>query len=508
MKPTLDPQGRHAGADAGASRAGAGTPRLDVAGLLAAHEHELMDLHERHLNPALVAVLKTLGFDHNYVRGEGAYLFDGRGRRYIDCLGGYAVFACGRNHPVIRDAIKQAMDLDLPNLPGVGLFRCSGLLAKELVHMAPGATAHKPGELDMVYFASAGGEAMDSAIKFARRATGRTRIVYCHRSYHGLTLGSLSITGNAEFRDGFGPMMEGTVEIPFNDLAVLELELTRGDVAAFVTEPIQGKGVNIPAEDYLRRASGLCAKHGALFVVDEIQTGLGRTGTWFACEQFGAGDSWTPDILVLAKALSGGYCPVSAVLMKKWIHARTFDGMANCAKMQNTFGQNDLSMVAGLAALHVMRHERIVENANDVGKYLTDGLREKLSRYAMVKDVRGRGLMVAIEFGRPDTLVLRTAWDAVHKADASLFCQSIIVPLMAEHGVLAQVAGHRLDVIKLIPALVFSKADADEVIKALDATIGAIHKGVGPAWIIPRLGAAALKRFVPTARPGRPAAAV
>jgi acetylornithine/succinyldiaminopimelate/putrescine aminotransferase len=468
---------------------------FNLEALLKDHHHELMDLHEKHINPAVVAVLKTIGFDQNYVRGQGAYLWDDQGRRYIDCLGGYAVFACGRNHPAIRDAIAQAMNLDLPNLPGVGLFRVSGLLAKELIHLAPGATSDKPGELDTCFFASAGGEAIDAAIKFARQASGKNRIVHCARSYHGLTLGSLSITGNPEFRDGFGALLADVTEIPFNDPEALERELSKGDVGAFIVEPIQGKGVNMPADDYLRTCSKLCAKHGAIFIVDEIQTGLGRTGKWFASEHYGAGTDWTPDIMVIAKALSGGYVPVSAVLLKRWVHTKTFDGMAKCAKIQNTFSQNDLAMVAGLATLHVMKHERIVENARDVGTYLRDGLKAALSKYEMVKDVRGQGLMIAIEFGRPSALTLRMSWDAVHKVDPNLFCQSIIIPLMKDHAILTQVAGYKLDNIKLIPTLVLSRADADEIIKAFDATVGAVHKGAGPAWIVPKLAGATLKRF-------------
>ncbi|MCC6322399.1 MAG: aspartate aminotransferase family protein [Phycisphaerales bacterium] len=462
---------------------------------------DALRLHERYINPSVAAVLRTIGFDANYVRGEGAYLFDDQGRRYIDCLGGYAVFAAGRNHPVVRDALRQAMELDLPNLPGVGVFRTSGLLAKRLVELMPGAASDMSNPLDTVFFANSGAEAIDAAIKHARIATGRRGLVYCHRAYHGLTMGALSVNGNQEFREGFGPLLEHAQEIPFNDLGALEAALEKGDVAAFIVEPIQGKGVNIPAEDYLSRASALCRKHGSLLILDEIQTGLGRTGRMFACEHFNAGGGpgqWTPDIMVLAKALSGGYVPVSALITRRWIHSRVFPSMSHCARVQTTFGQNDLAMAAGLATLHVLEAEGIVENAAEIGGYLTERLREKLAGFQMVREIRGMGLMIAIEFGPPRSAGLRVGWELLHKLDASLFCQAVIMPLMSDHRILAQVAGHRLDVIKLIPPLVLSREDADEIVGAFEATVRACHQFGGPAWEVgKKLGAAAMKRFVP-----------
>lgn len=483
---------------------------FDLKSLLDANRTNALELFEEHVNPAFAAVLRTIGFDARYVRGQGAYLYDDKGNRYIDCLGGYAVFAAGRNHPTIRKALKDAMDLDLPNLPGVGTFRVAGLLARELGTLAP--RNPRTGEaLDMVWFASGGGEAMDAAIKHARAVTGRERLVYCTRAYHGLTFGSLSVTGNHEFRDGFGSMLSST-EVPFNDLSALERELSRGDVAAFIVEPIQGKGVNVPADGYLKAVRDLCTKHGTLFILDEIQAGMGRTGRWWAAEHFGmcgptsnfaaSPDAWAPDIMVIAKALSGGYIPTSALLTTRTIHSKVFSSMNNCSRIQNTFSMNDLSMVAGLASIHVIRHERLIENARDVGEHLMRGLKALADKYELVKDVRGRGLMVAIEFARPRSFLLAQAWDLLHKLDPSLFCQSMILPLMSDHKILAQVAGHRLDVIKLIPTLVFSKQDADDVIRALDICIANCHKFPGPTWEVgKKLGSAALRRFTPGSGP-------
>lgn len=457
---------------------------FDLDAVLKQHDGQFVDLHQQHVNPSFAAVLRTIGFDVDYVRGEGAYLFDKAGNRYIDCLGGYAVFNVGRNHPTVAKALRDALAMDLPNLPGVGPFRTSGILAKEL-------TALAPGDLDTVFFANSGTEAIEAALKFARLATGRQRVVHCRKAYHGLTMGSLSVNGNAEFRAGFGALLPFT-EIAFNDLAALEEALVGGDAAAFIVEPIQGKGVNLPDADYLAEAAALCRKHGTLLILDEVQTGFGRTGKMFACEHWDV----EPDIMVVAKGLSGGYVPVSAVISKRWIHQKVFSSMDRCSVHQVTFGMNELAMVAGLATLHVMKDERIVERTAAVGDYLMTSLRTLCERYEMLKQVRGKGLMIALEFGSPRSLKLKPAWQVMHKMDQSLFCQAVLMPLLTDHRILAQVAGHHMDIIKLIPPLTLSERDANEIVSAFDATIGACHRVTGPMWEVgSKLGMAALRRF-------------
>ncbi len=457
---------------------------LDLQKLLDDQGSSELGLIEQHINPAFAKVLRILGYDIRYTHGRGAYLYDDQGQRYIDCLGGYAVFSCGRNHPTIRSALKQAMDLDLPNLIKMGTPRLSGLLAKQLIELAPGG-------LDTVFFTNSGSEGVETSIKYARAATGRARIVHCRKAFHGLTLGALSVNGNAEFRDGFGPLLEPCTAIDFNDLASLEAELAKGDVAGFIVEPIQGKGVNIPSDDYLPAAAQLCQKYGTILIVDEVQTGFGRTGKMFACQHWGI----EPDIMVTAKALSGGYVPVGAVLSKRWIHNKVFSSLDRCVVHSTTFGQNDLAMAAGLATLHVLQEEKLVENAAAMGDRLMKGLAALQDKYEMVCGVRGKGLMVAIEFGPPRSLTLKAGWKLLHKLDESLFCQAVLIPLLTDHHVLAQVAGHGLDVIKLIPPLVLNPDDVDAVIHAFDAVIGACHKFPGPVWEVgKKLSQQALKR--------------
>jgi len=462
-------------------------PRHTPFDLKALHDAEVVDPLTpigRHINPTFEKVLKILGYNINYTHGRGAHLYDEAGQRYIDGLGGFGTFACGRNHPIIRDAIKQAMDMDLPNLPKFGSPRLAGLLAKKLIDIAPG-------DLDTVYFCNSGAESVETAIKYARAATGRDRIVYCKKAYHGLTLGALSINGSPDFREGFGALLDGCVDIPFNDLDALEDKLRHKNVAAFIVEPIQGKGVFVPDDDYLRQAQRLCHKYGAVLIADEVQTGFGRTGKMFAVEHWGV----EPDILCTAKALSGGYIPVGATLSKRWIHNKVFSSLDRVLVHSTTFGQNDLAMAAGLATLHVLETEKIVENAAAMGDRLIGKLQTLVDDYDMFKQVRGKGLMVAIEYGPPKGLRLRAGWTLLHKLDQGLFPQAILIPLLVDHRILAQVAGHHMDVVKFTPPLVVDEADVDHIFEAVKTVTAACHQFPGPVWEVgKRLGQVALKR--------------
>ena len=416
-------------------------------------------------------VLRTLGYDVRYTHGRGAYLYDEHGTRYIDCLGGFGVFGVGRNHPVVREGLKQAMHLDLPGLPKFGVPRLSGLLAERLIAIAPG-------DLDTVFFCNSGAEGIEAAIKYSRAATKRQRIVYCNKAYHGLTYGALSLNGGSEFREGFGHMLTDCTQIPFNDLDALEHELAKGDVAGFIVEPIQGKGIFVANDDYLPGAARLCHKHGALLTLEEVQTGFGRTGRMFAAEHWGI----EPDILVTAKALSGGYVPIAAVLCKRWIHDKVFGSMGRCMVHSSTFSQNDLAMAAGLLTLHVISREHIVENAATMGDRLKRRLEAMRDQYEMVHDVRGKGLMLGIEFGPPRSMTLKMGWSLLHRVDQSLFPQAMLIPLLQDHHILAQVAGHHMDVIECTPPLVLREQDVDAIADGVEAVVSACHKFPGPVW--------------------------
>jgi ornithine--oxo-acid transaminase len=248
--------------------------------------------------------------------------------------------------------------------------------------------------------------------------------------------------------------------------------------------------VFIPPDDFLPRARELCTRHGTLLIADEVQTGFGRTGKLFACEHWNV----VPDIMTLSKSLSGGYCPIGAILYPRKVYDKVFSSLDRCMVHSTTFGQNDLAAVCGLATLEVLREEGLVENSARMGAYLVDRLRGLAAKYELIREVRGRGLMIAIEFGQPRSLALKTGWKMIHGINQDLFCQSILVPLIMDHHVLAQVSGHGRDIIKLIPPLVFNQADADRFVEAFDQVLAAAHRLPGPIWEVgSRLAKAALR---------------
>ena len=439
---------------------------------LAERAGEKLSLHEAHLNKQMVRVLRTIGFNRDYRRGQGAYLFDDEGHRYLDLLSGWGVFALGRNHPVINGALQEVLSAELPNLVQMDVSLLSGLLAEALVKAAPGIG------LERVFFANSGAETVEAAIKLARYATRREGIVHCEHAFHGLTMGALSLNGDAEFRDGFGPLLPGCQEVPFDDLAALDAALESRTVAAFVVEPIQGKGVNLPSDDYLSEAKRLCAKYGTLLIADEIQTGLGRTGKMWAVEHWGV----EPDMLLTAKALSGGHVPVGALLCRRQIFDAVFDRMDRAVVHGSTFAKNDLAMAAGLATLHVLHEERLIDHAAEMGRKLLADLEPFVARHEFVKKVRGKGLMIALEFGQPRALKLRASWALLDKADKSLFSQMVLIPLFAKHRILAQVAGHGMHVIKLLPPLVINDHDRAWLVSAFDEGIAECHQVPVAIW--------------------------
>ncbi|QJD29318.1 aspartate aminotransferase family protein [Methylococcus geothermalis] len=442
-----------------------------IADLLRDRRGENFDLHEKHLNTQMVRVLKTIGYDRVYVRAQGPYLYDDKDQAYLDLLSGFGVFALGRNHPKVVEALKDVLDAQLPDLVQMDVSLLSGLLSEKILQRCPG-------DLSRMFYCNSGAEAVEAAIKFARYTTKREKIVYCEHGFHGLTLGALSLNGEQVFRDGFGPLLPACIAVPFNDLGALEAALRHGDVAAFIVEPIQGKGVNLPDDDYLAEAARLCRKHGTLFVADEIQTGIGRTGKFWAIEHWGV----EPDMILMAKALSGGFIPVGAVAMKKPIMEAVFNRMDRAVVHGSTFSKNNMAMAAGIATLDVIDEEGLVENAARIGDRITSGIRAMADRYELLHAVRGKGMMIAVEFGAPRSFSLKAAWSLLETANKGLFSQMITIPLFKTHRILSQVAGHGMNVVKFLPPLVIGQKDADWILQAMDAVIADCHKVPGAIW--------------------------
>ena len=433
------------------------------------------ETHFRHLNRTLVKVHRTIGFDKVYVRAKGAYLYDKEGTEYLDFLSGFGAFNIGRNHPVPQQAIRDVLDLDLPNMVQMDCAFLAGILAEKLVErFAKQGASH----LDAVFLCNSGTEAVEGALKFARAATKRDRILALKNSYHGLTYGALSVTGNPYFQEGFGPLLPGCHHVTPGDLNELECELKRGDVAALLVETVQGKGVKFPKDNYFNQAQALCQRYGALFICDEVQTGLGRTGKWFSFEHW----NLKPDIVTLAKSLSAGYVPCGAIITTRSIYQSTFSRLDRCIVHSTTFGRNNLAAVCGLAALAVLEEEKLAENAAKQGQALEEALTLLKQKHDIIHEIRVKGLMCAIEFSEPKSFTQKLGWKAIHKMDKGLFPQLIVTPLLTKHRILTQVAANHCDIIKILPPLIIGQKEVEWFVKALDEVLMDLRKFPGPIW--------------------------
>jgi ornithine--oxo-acid transaminase len=439
-----------------------------------ARADETLALATRHLDPSLVDVLHILGFDKEYASARGSYLYDAKGRAYLDFHSGEGFASLGHNHPDVRDALEATLAADLVDGVQLNYSVLAGMLAEALSQRLPDG-------LDAVFFASTGAEAVDSAMKFARAATGRPRLISCDSSFHGVTLGPLSLVGDEFFQEGFGPLLPGCARVPFGDLARLEAELRTKDVAAFVVEPIQGRQVTLPAAGYLQGAQELCRRYGTLLVIDEVQTGLGRTGAWFALEH----SRLEPDFVLVGKALSGGYMPVAAMVTRRRIYQAAVGALERSYVHQSTYGRNRLSMAAGLATLRIIERDGLVEASARMGALLLDGLTELQRRHDMIKEVRGSGLMIGIELQPPSSRAARLTCRLIRRASEGLFPQLVVIPLHRDHGVVTMAAGKN-DVIKLLPPLTLSEPEARTFLEALDAVLTDCSSGGGKSWAVVR----------------------
>lgn len=304
-------------------------------------------LYSQRVNPIWVKLLDVLGMNVRYTRSSGAELYTDDGRVILDCLSGYCVHNAGHNHPYIVAELMAELHAQTPTMLQSNVVESAGQLASMLCEQSGG-------KVSKTFFCSSGSEAIEAVIKFARACTGRPDIVYASGAFHGLTCGALSLMGNDFWREDFGQMLDGTHAVPFGDLTKLEKLLKERTVAAVVLEPIQAEaGIILPPAGYLASAQRLCLKYGTLFVLDEVQTGIGRTGRFLAAERYDV----QPDMIVLANALSGGLVPIGAVLMTDIIYKSVFHSLRRAFIHTSTFSENALAMRAGLATLKVCSPE-------------------------------------------------------------------------------------------------------------------------------------------------------
>jgi ornithine--oxo-acid transaminase len=413
--------------------------------------------YQQYVNPQWVALLNLLGMNVEYERCSGTELFTKDGRRILDFLSGYCVHNTGHNHPYIIQSLKDEMDKCGPAMLQSHVPEIAGELARRLCELAGGG-------LEKAYFCSSGSEGVEAAIKFARATTGRAGIVYARSSFHGLTAGALSLMNDAFWREGFGPLLPETHGVPYGDIAALEAALAGKRNAAFVVEPLQAEGgIHVPAREYLQKAQELCRRSGTLFILDEVQTGMYRTGTFLAAHQFDV----RPDVVILAKALSGGLIPVGAVLMTDKVYHAVYSSLKRAIVHTSTFSENSLSMRAGLATLDVLKQEQLGARALRLGEAFRTKLRDALAPFEMVREVRGMGLLNGIEFVRPKKLAIRAMYEAFNKIHPAMFGQIVVMRMFREKGILTQICGNNFMVLKAAPPLMVTSEQLDEFVRAI-----------------------------------------
>lgn len=388
--------------------------------------------YQDYVNPTALNLLRLAGFDRVEHSGSGAIISDIEGNDYIDCLGGYGVFSLGHANEEIVDAVYA----QLRQLP----LSSKTFLNKPLADLAEQLALLTPGDLQYSFFCNSGAEAVEGALKFARMATGRPAFISTHGSYHGKTLGALSASGRDKYKDPFRPLLETFHFVPFGDIAALEATIN-DTIAAVILEPIQGEnGIFVAPDGYIQAVRKLCDQHGALLILDEVQTGLGRTGRLFACEHSGV----TPDILTLAKALGGGVMPIGAIVGTKAVWDKVFT--VNPYLHTSTFGGNQAACTAALKTLEIIQRDALVARAEVAGERLMSGLTSVKADFpGILVDVRGRGLMIGVEF-----------------ADADV--GKLVIGSLVKGGVVAAYTLNNPEVMRFEPPLIITDEQIDRVV--------------------------------------------
>lgn len=422
----------------------------------------------RHLNPVLAALTESNGPVQTFVRAKGTTLVRDDGIEFLDLVGGYGALNLGHNHPRIAAAVQRAMSDDRPGFSPSAINPLAAELAERLI-------AISPANLEMVTFTNSGTESTEAAIKLARAATKRTALLSCHGSFHGKSMGALSLTGNQNYQQPFAPLLPDTTRINFGDIDQLERELTTQRYAAFVVEPIQAEGgVQMPPDNYLQQAQSLCQATGTLFVLDEIQTGLGRTGRMFAADLF----ELNPDVMLLAKSLSGGLIPIGAMLSRRDAWLSAYGSLEQFALHSSTFAGGSLACSAATETIATLADEHLATRAQQLGKRFLTGLAQQCGHLQCVKEVRGAGLLIGLEFNplperslrhwhqiSPDPLsrFLTTGIDQALQTMPALYC---LQALLDQHRIYAQATRSQPLVVRIEPPLTIAESDVDRVITA------------------------------------------
>ncbi len=415
---------------------------------------ENLENHKQYLNSALVDYLGLINLYRRYVKAKGTSLWDDQGNEYLDFLGGFGSINIGHNHPKVNEALEKVKEL--PNIVN-SLYPLPGALAHNLAQITPG-------NLQRSFFCNSGTEAVEAAVKLAKASTGRDKIIYCDASFHGKSLGSLSFSGREKFKEAFYPLLEWGCKIPFGDVEALEQVLKDGKVAAFIIEPIQGEGgINIPPPGYLKKVREICSRYETLLILDEIQTGMGRTGKMFAFEH----EEIVPDILCLAKALGGGVMPVGAIVTTDSIWQKAYGNIDKCLTHTSTFGANTRAMAAALATLEVIEEEILIQQAREKGEYFLDKLNALKDKYNLIKDVRGRGLLIGLEFHSTEGALNKLTGGLVKNLSMDFTGALITGELLNRHCIIVAYTFNNPNVIRLEPPLNVTYEQIDYMVGSL-----------------------------------------
>lgn len=428
------------------------------------HLHSSTHLAKRHVHPRLLHMFEIAGMDAVFTRAKGAYLWTDDGREYLDMLTGGGVHFIGRNHPHVRAALRDVLDMDLPNLSAVNASVLGGLLAERLLKLAGPPFAK-------VVFANSGAEAIEVCIRFTRQVTGRRRWLYLDGAFHGRTYGAISLCGFAEMRPSQEPLMPTCTPVPRDDIETLRRELAYGDVAALVIEPVQGMTCESVSYEYLREAERLCEQYGTVLVADEVQTGLGRVGSWFACHAAGI----RPQMLAVSKILSGGEAPVSAALLTQDIYDRVYADFHSGPIYWSTFAENNLAMAAGLATLEVLEELDAPARAQALSERLRGGLQELAERYDVIDRISGTGLIIGVHFKNSDNVALRVQQRVIGAADPSAFAAAVHVD-MHRRGILVHIPGIGMNAIKLLPPVILEEPDVRRFLEAFEDVLAGYRR--------------------------------
>jgi len=419
-------------------------------------EKEVKELHREYLNPGLVSLMSLIGFDKVYTWAEGSIVRDIKGKEYIDFLGGYGSLNLGHNPSEVFSALEKVKNM--PNILQASLGSLTAVLAKNLALIAPG-------DLKRSFFCNSGAEAVEGALKLARIASRKEKIIYCEGSFHGKTLGALSVTGREKYKRNFQPLIPNCQAVPFGDINSLESTVKNKDCAAFIVECIQGEGgIIVPPEGYLKKVENLCQKHDVLLIIDEIQTGLGRTGKMFACEYEGV----VPDIMCLAKSLGGGIMPIGAYITNEEIYKNAYGGMEKALLHTSTFGGNSLACAAGISALKTIIDKNLAEEAQKKGEYLLSQLEILKSNYGLIKDVRGKGLMIGLELsGSNNNLLNKLSGGTLDLFANEYFASFLAGKLLNDYQIITAYTLNNPNVIRIEPPLTIEYKYLDKLLFAL-----------------------------------------